>query len=784
MMNGNIFGVQVGSWTRALTQLLQMVLYAALFAVTGTAQAAQVSPEMARQAAQNVANLHVQTHGDWRGSTVPTIESLDVVEYNGTPVGYLAKMLPAGSMLVAFWDDFSPVIFYSPTYTLNPSNIDIVDSLESWLLPETYASVEKLIAHYLASGTTIANATPAQARIPGTNIARADSKIALAWQTLGVPVSKFSAAAVSEQAMQSRDLTAVPGAVAPLLTTKWDQNNNYRMYTPAGSTCTHTYTGCAATATAQLMKYWNWPDVGQDSHSYAWNDTTLSANFAHAYNWGSMPNQLTATSTPAQNDAVARLMSDIGIAIDMDYGCGGSSAWPYSNNALSTFFRYKRPIPFLDRVDYTSSNWMNLIKTELGATTPRPVLFTIYTTDLSSAHEVVIDGYQTAVTDQVHINYGWSGNADGYYDITNNWTASDDWSSSKQYLMTGIEPDRSVQYKVAVNKTGTGLGAVSSNDLAISCGGTCSSNFPVGTTLQLTAAPWGASQFVDWSGACSGSVPTCTVTVDAAKNVTARFVTTEMNNSFGALVDNKGLFFVTGSWSGGEGVNGWTMDVTQAHTGTESLRSGTIGNSGVSWLDTTVRGPGTLSFAWKVSSEANYDKLRFYLDDGELAAISGEQDWTTATFALSAGQHVLAWSYEKDTSFSAGTDAGWVDSIIVAPFPDVTANSWAANYVNALYSTGITTGCGGGNYCPTQTVTRDQMAAFIIRALEGNPAAGYCGATSPFTDVPVSSGFCGHVKRMLELNITTGCGGGNYCPSQTVTRDQMAAFLARAFLGM
>jgi hypothetical protein len=118
------------------------------------------------------------------------------------------------------------------------------------------------------------------------------------------------------------------------------------------------------------------------------------------------------------------------------------------------------------------------------------------------------------------------------------------------------------------------------------------------------------------------------------------------------------------------------------------------------------------------------------------------------------------------------------------PFTDVAISNGFCKYVKRMLDLNITTGCGSGNYCPSQNVTRDQMAAFIIRAVEGNPAAGYCGSTTPYSDVPASNGFCGHIKRMAELGITTGCGGGNYCPSQTVTRDQMAVFLARAFLGM
>jgi hypothetical protein len=120
----------------------------------------------------------------------------------------------------------------------------------------------------------------------------------------------------------------------------------------------------------------------------------------------------------------------------------------------------------------------------------------------------------------------------------------------------------------------------------------------------------------------------------------------------------------------------------------------------------------------------------------------------------------------------------------VAPFTDVPTDNAFCKYISRMKALNITTGCSGSNYCPSQNVTRDQMAAFIIRAVEGNPVAGYCGSTAPFSDVPASNGYCGHIKRMFELGITTGCGGGNYCPTQTVTRDQMAAFLSRAFLGM
>ncbi len=78
------------------------------------------------------------------------------------------------------------------------------------------------------------------------------------------------------------------------------------------------------------------------------------------------------------------------------------------------------------------------------------------------------------------------------------------------------------------------------------------------------------------------------------------------------------------------------------------------------------------------------------------------------------------------------------------------------------------------------------MAAFIVRAKEGEPAANYCASGSPFSDVDANHWACKYIKKLYELGITTGCAQNplRYCPNDIVTRAQMAAFLARAFLGM
>lgn len=113
-------------------------------------------------------------------------------------------------------------------------------------------------------------------------------------------------------------------------------------------------------------------------------------------------------------------------------------------------------------------------------------------------------------------------------------------------------------------------------------------------------------------------------------------------------------------------------------------------------------------------------------------------------------------------------------------FNDVPAGSFAAAFIEQLFHEGVTTGCGGGNYCPNSPVTRDQMAVFLLSTREG---AGYTppACTPLFADVPCSSPFAPWVDALARRGVTAGCGGGNYCPAATVTRGQMAVFLATTF---
>ncbi len=117
----------------------------------------------------------------------------------------------------------------------------------------------------------------------------------------------------------------------------------------------------------------------------------------------------------------------------------------------------------------------------------------------------------------------------------------------------------------------------------------------------------------------------------------------------------------------------------------------------------------------------------------------------------------------------------------ISIFKDVVSSYWAFNFIERFYLSGITTGCSVSplNYCPENTVTRAQMAIFLVRAKHGIAFVPPV-ATGVFADVPVGSFGADYIEQLAADGITGGCGGGNFCPNQIVSRSQMAIFLVRA----
>jgi hypothetical protein len=116
----------------------------------------------------------------------------------------------------------------------------------------------------------------------------------------------------------------------------------------------------------------------------------------------------------------------------------------------------------------------------------------------------------------------------------------------------------------------------------------------------------------------------------------------------------------------------------------------------------------------------------------------------------------------------------------VSAFFDVPASSPFCPYIRELFNRGVVSGCAPALYCPTNPVSREQVAVFLLRTLD--PALSPPACTTPmFADVPASSPFCRWIEELARRGITSGCGGGNYCPTQPVSREQMAVFLTATF---
>jgi hypothetical protein len=112
----------------------------------------------------------------------------------------------------------------------------------------------------------------------------------------------------------------------------------------------------------------------------------------------------------------------------------------------------------------------------------------------------------------------------------------------------------------------------------------------------------------------------------------------------------------------------WYGQTTVSHDGMDAAQSGPITHNEQSTMQTTVNGPGVLTFWWKVSSESCCDRLRFYVSGVEQTNIAGEINWQQRTLPIPSGSQTLEWVYSKDSSVSSGQDRAWVDEVTFTPF--------------------------------------------------------------------------------------------------------------------
>ena len=210
--------------------------------------------------------------------------------------------------------------------------------------------------------------------------------------------------------------------VNPMITTTWDQGYPYNYCCPSasGGNGGHVYTGCVATAMAQIIKFHNAPVHGIGSHSYThstYGPQTADFN-STTYSWSNMPNSINSNSPQSQINAVATLMYHCGVSVDMNYGVSSSGAFPSAiASALRNHFNFSQSTTYVERNDYSDTQWITMIQNELLAY--RPVVYGGHNSANTSGHSFLCDGFDTGTYGDLyfHFNWGWSGTYDGHFSI-------------------------------------------------------------------------------------------------------------------------------------------------------------------------------------------------------------------------------------------------------------------------------------------------------------------------------------------------------------------------------
>lgn len=248
----------------------------------------------------------------------------------------------------------------------------------------------------------------------------------------------------------------LPETISPLLgTIAWNQGAPYNRLCPLvqGTRCA---TGCVATAMAMVMKYWEWPihGTGEMSYTSSTYNLELSADFSQStYEWKSMLNRYDGEYTDEEAAAVAKLMSDVGISVRMNYGPSSGSNGQRIPLALANNFFYNKGVKYLERCYFDTEEWNSIIKGELSES--RPVLMTGINYMDFVGHEFVLDGYNT--NGLYHVNWGWGGTSNGYFDVN---FMSPDYQGiggsnggyvAEQVILADLYPDRDGNSEYVIN---------------------------------------------------------------------------------------------------------------------------------------------------------------------------------------------------------------------------------------------------------------------------------------------------------------------------------------------
>ncbi len=328
-------------------------------------------------------------------------------------------------------------------------------------------------------------------------------------------------------------------AVAPLLTDKWNQGCLYNSLCPTMSgPCGHAEVGCVAVAMAQIMRYWGYPTTGWGTHSYSNAGLTLSADFGNTtYDWEHMPDSLTENSSEAEIEAVATLLYHCGISVEMNYSPNGSNSNSSKiPDALIRYFYYSKHIHREKRSDFSNEEWLSLLKSSLDL--QRPVQYSGF--GVGIGHAFVCDGYDE--NDLLHFNWGWGGNANGYFALGNLYPNGNNLNNNN-YAIFDIIPQYE-PYVVEASSIPSIAGVIEGNG-----------EYHRGETCTLTATPIANAKFLFWKKAdqiLSQDLSYSFEVLDDVDDIEAHFSLPEVKQitaSYAPDPNDPNSSFVSLSWS-------------------------------------------------------------------------------------------------------------------------------------------------------------------------------------------------------------------------------------------
>ena len=409
---------------------MKRVIYiwvAAVFLAGVTASAREVTIDEARLVAENFVEMVQAKKGSWGGHESAHIASMEPLRRGDRPLGYAFHVEPAGYVVISLYHELAPVRAYSTRSRLD---------LEDGKLGDVVKVFQEMVHDGLEErhGGIIAPADDLRQLVP----VHFDE----AWDRL--LDHEFNVSSIPREA-RSRSLGIDYQEGDSLLTTTWNQPPPYNNFCPHmgcewpgfGYYNWNAHAGCVAIAAAQVAKYWNWPPEGEGTgYDQTWDWANMGARYTYSgsdslflveHQDGSV-----AYATQEELDAVAMICAWMGDAVDMDYGCDGSSA--YTRDLVGVFpghFRYSDGTNDLDRDDVTYSQWVSTLQQQFDAN--RPVVYDI------PGHAIVADGWDEDLgVYYFHFVYGHNGSNDGWFSCGE---IPGGGSTDEHFLVLNIYPD-------------------------------------------------------------------------------------------------------------------------------------------------------------------------------------------------------------------------------------------------------------------------------------------------------------------------------------------------------